>query len=59
MIKDDIHYDKKENKILNQEEMKDILISKINSFNNVEINTKEINKDKGLFYSINLKTNLS
>jgi hypothetical protein len=56
--KEIIHNDKKENKILNQEEMKNILISKFNSFNNVEINTKEMNKDKGLFYSINVKTNL-
>ena len=54
----DISYEKKETKILSQEEMKDILISKISSFNNVKINTKEINKEQNLFYAINLKTNL-
>ena len=57
-VNNDVSYEKKETKILSQEEMKDILISKISSFNNVKINTKEINKEQNLFYAINLKTNL-
>ena len=58
-VNNNINYEKKETKILSQEEMKDILISKISSsYNNVKINTKEINKEQNLFYAINLKTNL-
>jgi len=57
-VNNDVSYEKKETKTLSQEEMKDILISKISSFNNVKINTKEINKEQNLFYAINLKTNL-
>jgi hypothetical protein len=51
--------EKKESKILTQEEISDILISKIKSFDNVEIKTKEINKEKGLFYAINVRVDLS
>ena len=47
--------DKKENKILTQKEMMEILISKIKLFDNIEIKTKEI-KD---FYAINVRVDLS
>ena len=48
-------HDKKEIKILTQEEMMEILISKIKLFDNIEIKTKEI-KD---FYAINVRIDLS
>ena len=48
-----------EKKILTQEEMTDVLISKIKNYDNIEIKTKEINKEKGLFYAINVRADLS
>ena len=46
-------------KMLSQEEMTEILISKIKLLDNVDIKTKEINKEKGTFYSINVRSDLS
>ena len=51
--------EQKDTKILTQEEMKDILISKIKLLDNIDIKTKEINKEKGLFYAINIRVDLS
>jgi len=48
-----------EKKILTQEEMTDVLISKIRNNDNIDIKTKEINKEKGLFYAINVRADLS
>ena len=48
-----------EKKILSQEEMTDVLISKIKNYDNIDIKTKEINKEKGLFYAINVRADLS
>ena len=48
-----------EKKILTQEEMTEVLISKIRNNDNVDIKTKEINKEKGLFYAINVRADLS
>ena len=48
-----------EKKILTQEEMTDVLISKIKNNDNIDIKTKEINKEKGLFYAINVRADLS
>jgi hypothetical protein len=48
-----------EKKILTQEEMTDVLISKIRNYDNIDIKTKEINKEKGLFYAINVRADLS
>jgi hypothetical protein len=50
---------KYEKKILTQEEMTDVLISKIRNYDNIDIKTKEINKEKGLFYAINVRADLS
>ena len=51
--------DYKESKILTQQEMTEVLISKIKSNENIDIKTKEINKEKGLFYAINIRVDLS
>jgi hypothetical protein len=48
-----------EKKILTQEEMTEVLISKIKSLDNIEIKTKEINKEKGKFFAINVRVDLS
>ena len=48
-----------EKKILTQEEMTEVLISKIKNDNNIEIKTKEITKEKGIFYAINIRADLS
>jgi hypothetical protein len=48
-----------ETKILTQEEMMDELISKVKTIPTIEIKTKEIEKEKGMFYSINLRVDLS
>ena len=39
--------------------MTDVLISKIRNYDNIDIKTKEINKEKGLFYAINVRADLS
>jgi hypothetical protein len=51
--------DHKESKILTQQEMTEVLISKIKSNENIDIKTKEINKEKGIFYAINIRVDLS
>jgi len=49
----------KEKKVLTQEEMVDRLISKIETYTNVDIKTKKIEKETGMFYAINLRIDLS
>jgi hypothetical protein len=48
-----------EKKILTQEEMMEVLISKIKLLDNIDIKTKEINKEKGQFFAINVRVDLS
>ena len=49
----------KEAKILTQEEIMDELISKVKTHTNVDIKTKKIEKETGMFYAINLRVDLS
>ena len=46
-------------KFLTQEDMVDRLISKIETYKNVDIKTKKIEKETGMFYAINLRIDLS
>ena len=48
-----------ETKILTQEEMTDELISKVKTIPSIEIKTKQIEKETCMFYSINLRVDLS
>jgi hypothetical protein len=48
-----------EKKILSQEEMTEVLISKIKNNENIDIKIKEINKEKGLFFAINVRADLT
>ena len=63
-IQEDTNYNndeeiQKEHKFLSQEEMVDRLISKIETYKNVDIKTKKIEKETGMFYAINLRIDLS
>ena len=63
-IQEDTNYNndeeiQKEHKFLSQEEMVDRLISKIETYTNVDIKTKKIEKETGMFYAINLRIDLS
>jgi len=55
-LQEEIHT---ETKILTQEEMMDELISKVKTIPTIEIKTKQIEKETGMFYSINLRVDLS